>query len=76
MGLFDFLKGKGTPPPASRPAAAERPDTMQEALDDLGARLGGKPRFWHYFIAHVALRDFALRGDGLPPDTAEPGGAQ
>jgi hypothetical protein len=70
MGLFDFMKGK--PKPAARRREAE---TMQAKLDDLGERLGGKPRFWHYFVAHVALRDIALRGEGLPPSAAEPGRA-
>lgn len=45
---------------------------MQEALDDLGKKLGGEPRFWNYFVGHVALRDFALRGDGLPREAADP----
>jgi hypothetical protein len=75
MGLFDFLKGKAKPRPTPGDAR-EPPDTMQEALDELGDKLGGKPRFWHYFIAHVALRDFALRGGGLPAEAAKPGAAQ
>jgi hypothetical protein len=66
MGLFDFLRGKKRS--SSGEISRDPPASMQEALDDLGARLGGKPRFWHYFIAHVALRDFALRGEGLPRD--------
>lgn len=63
MGLFDFLKGK----PKRR-----EPKTMQEALDALGEKLGGQPRFWHYFMSHVALRDIALRGEGLPPSSSAP----
>jgi len=70
MGLFDFLKGK------PKPAAKREPESMQEALDALGDQLGGKPRFWHYFVGHVALRDIALRGEGLPPEAAEPGRAR
>lgn len=66
MGLFDFLKGK------PKRAAASEPQSMQEALDDLGEKLGGEPRFWHYFVGHVALRDFALRREGLPPQAADP----
>jgi hypothetical protein len=66
MGLFDFLKPKPT---------RGKPETMQQALDALGDKLGGKPRFWHYFMSHVALRDIALRGEGLPPSAAEPGRA-
>jgi hypothetical protein len=67
MGLFDFLKGK-----AKRTEPEREPQSMQEALDALGEKLGGEPRFWHYFVAHVALRDFALRGEGLPEAAADP----
>ncbi len=67
MGLFDFLKGKRKPSAAGREA-----ESIQGALDALGEKLGGEPRFWHYFVAHVALRDFALRGEGLPAAAADP----
>lgn len=67
MGLFDFLNGKRNSTPAGREA-----ESMQGALDALGEKLGGEPRFWHYFVAHVALRDFALRGEGLPAAAADP----
>lgn len=71
MGVFDFLKRK------AKPAAAEREArSMQEALGDLGEKLGGEPRYWHYFIGHVALRDFALRGEGLPRSAADPATAR
>jgi len=71
MGLFDFLKGK--PKPA---AATGEAQSMQGALDALGDKLGGQSRYWHYFIGHVALRDFALRGEGLPRRGAEPAEAR
>jgi len=67
MGLFDFLKGK-----PKRADAGREPQAMQDALDDFGEKLGGEPRFWHYFVGHVALRDFALRGEGLPATAADP----
>jgi hypothetical protein len=59
MGLFEFLKGK------PKPAARQRePESMQEALDELGDKLGGQPRYWHHLlhisrfaILHCAARD-------------------
>jgi len=63
MGLFDFLKGKAK---TSERKSATEADEAQSGLDDLAKQLGGKPRFWHHFLGHVALRDFALRGEGLP----------
>lgn len=65
MGLFDFLKGRAKAP--SRKATRESIEA-QSGLDRLGNELGGRPRFWHHFLCHVALRDFALNGDGLPED--------